>query len=76
MTFTFRKAAPPAATQSKHSGAWYADPYGAAARRWYDSVDGWTDRVEGAGLDPETTGIARVDEANASANGRTEHSDV
>ena len=63
MAFTFRKAAP-TATNSKRSGGWYADPYGAAARRWYDSVDGWTDRVEGAGLDPDKTGLARVDEAN------------
>jgi hypothetical protein len=65
MAFTFRKAAQPAVTETKRSGGWYADPYGVAARRWYDSTDGWTDRVEGAGLDPEKTGITRVDEANA-----------
>jgi flavin reductase (DIM6/NTAB) family NADH-FMN oxidoreductase RutF len=65
MAFMFRKVARTAA-KSKHSGGWYADPYGAAARRWYDSVDGWTDRVEGAGLHPDKTGVARIDDANAS----------
>ena len=73
MAFTFRKAAHTADKQSKRSGGWYSDPYGVAARRWYDSTDGWTDRVEGAGLDPEKTGITRVDEANAPVDARTEH---
>ncbi len=78
MAFTFRKAAQTADQQSEHehSGGWYSDPYGVAARRWYDSTDGWTDRVEGAGLDPEKTGITRVDEANAPVHARTEHSDL
>ena len=74
MAFMFRKTARTAAS-SKRSGGWYADPYGAAARRWYDSVDGWTDRVEGAGLAADTAGVARLDEANASFKARTERPD-
>ncbi len=69
MAFMFRKAARPAA-DSTRSGGWYADPYGAAARRWYDSVDGWTDRVDGAGLDADKSGEARVDETSGSGNAR------
>jgi hypothetical protein len=64
MAFMFRKAERTPA-KTKGSGGWYSDPYGAAARRWYDTVEGWTDRVEGAGLDPDKTGVARLDEANA-----------
>lgn len=75
MAFMFRKAARPP-TESKRSGGWYADPYGAAARRWYDSVDGWTDRVEATDLEPDKTGVARVDAANASVNARTEPSTI
>ncbi len=75
MTFMFRKAAHTAADR-KRSGGWYADPYGSAARRWYDSVDGWTDRVDGAGLDPDKTGVARVDGASGSFNARTKHSNI
>src|SRR2546430_2650093 len=70
MPFMFRKAAGTAAS-SKRSGGWNADPWGAAVRRWYDSVDGWTDRVERAGLEPDKTGVARLDEANASFNAPT-----
>jgi hypothetical protein len=47
----------------EHRGGWYADPWGTAARRWYDSVDGWTDRVEEAGQAPDKTGLARTDDA-------------
>ncbi len=64
MTFTFRKIRVTSAEQPKPSGGWYADPYGAAARRWYDDTLGWTDRVQGAGLEPDKTGMARVDEAS------------
>lgn len=56
-----------------NSGAWYADPYGGGARRWYDRARGWTDRVEGAGQEPESTGLARVDEA---AGGSAKHLDA
>ncbi len=48
------------------SGAWYADPYAAGAHRWYDETRGWTDRVEGEGLEPDKTGVARTDDAAAS----------
>jgi hypothetical protein len=44
-------------------GGWYADPFGTAARRWYDQVNGWTDRVQGSGEAPDKTGLARMDEA-------------
>ena len=66
MAFTFRKGAVTAGKPRKPSGGWYADPYGTAARRWYDSAHGWTDRVEGMGLEPDKTGVPRVDDANAS----------
>lgn len=76
MAFKFRKALVRTAEQTtaqrpKPSGGWYADPYGVAARRWYDNTRGWTDRVEGEGLEPDKTGMARVDEASSSA--RTAH---
>ena len=67
MAFMFQNPARTAAN-SKRSGGLYANPYGAAARRSYDSVDGWTDRVAGARLDPVKTGVVRVDEANASCD--------
>ena len=47
----------------EHPGGWYPDPYGTAARRWFDNVSGWSDRVQGAGQVPDKTGVARVDEA-------------
>jgi hypothetical protein len=50
-----------------HDGGWYADPFGVAARRWYDHVRGWTDRVQGAGEAPDKTGLARMDEAAVAA---------
>ena len=71
MTFRFRKTLVTTAQQPKPSGGWYADPYGAAARRWHDDTRGWTDRVQGAGLEPDKTGMARVDEA--SINTATDH---
>jgi len=55
--------------EREHSGGWYSDPYGAAARRWYDNKQGWTDRVEGEGLKPDKTGVARLDEAAAADSG-------
>lgn len=63
MAFRFRKRTEATAAPDKPSGGWYADPYGTAARRWYDDRDGWTDRVQGEGLEPDKTGVARVDEA-------------
>ncbi len=78
MAFRFRKATVIPADSSRPSGGWYADPYGAASRRWYDSAHGWTDRVQGAGLEPDKTGVARVDaatEASESLNARSAHPD-
>ena len=73
MTFRFRKTLATMAEPPNRSGGWYADPYGAAARRWYDDTQGWTDRVQGEGLEPDRTGIERVDEAsNHSGNGRVD----
>lgn len=71
MTFRFRKTRMAAAKPPKPAGGWYADPYGAAARRWYDDHLGWTDRVQGAGLEPDKTGMARVDEASTNAPTRS-----
>ena len=48
---------------TEHSGGWYADPFGAAARRWFDNVSGWSNRVQEPGRAPDRTGVARVDEA-------------
>lgn len=63
MAFGFGKTFQRKAEPQERSGGWYADPYGTATRRWYDTRDGWTDRVEGAGLTPDETGVARVDTA-------------
>jgi hypothetical protein len=48
-------------------GGWYADPYGTAARRWYDQVTGWSKRVQGEGEAPDKTGLERMDEAAITA---------
>ena len=63
MALTFRKGKARQAKSQEHPGAWYADPYGIGARRWYDSHNGWSDRVEGTGHLPDKTGMARLDEA-------------
>lgn len=73
MTFRFRKSVAGTAETRKPAGDWYADPYGTAARRWYDDHQGWTDQVQGAGLEPDKTGVARVDEASTYA--RPQHPD-
>jgi hypothetical protein len=65
MAFRLRKTRVATAEASKPSGGWYADPYGVAARRWYDSAEGWTEQVQGAGLEPDKTGVARVDAASS-----------
>ena len=68
MAFRFRRTRAATADEAlKPSGGWYADPYGTAARRWYDSADGWTERVQGAGLEPNKTGVERVDAASSAA---------
>jgi hypothetical protein len=67
MALRFRKTPETTAEEREASGGWYADPYGAAARRWYDDTEGWTDRVQGEGHEPDKTGVARVDEANSIA---------
>jgi hypothetical protein len=69
MAFTFRKHNVREAESPEHSGGWYADPYGAGARRWFDNVTGWSKRVEGAGQAPDKTGLARMDEAALTSDG-------
>jgi len=71
MAFGFRRnrVMPRSESADHHGGGWYADPYGAAARRWYDNVHGWTDRVQHAGQAPDKTGLARLDEAAVTATG-------
>ena len=71
MAFTFRKGKVHEAKLRERSGGWYPDPYGTAARRWYDNVSGWSDRVEGAGQAPDKTGISRTDEAAGAADDST-----
>jgi hypothetical protein len=63
MAFIFRSNNTHKAEPTEHSGGWYADPYGLAARRWFDSVTGWSDRIQEAGTAPDKTGVTRVDEA-------------
>ena len=72
MALRFRKSAEITADLREPSGGWYADPYGAASRRWYDDCAGWTDQVQGEGLEPDKTGMTRVDQVGGSTNGRTE----
>ena len=62
MAFRFRRTPDTPVERRESSGGWYADPYGAGARRWYDDAQGWTDRVEGEGLEPDKTGVARLDQ--------------
>lgn len=77
MTFMFRKdkvdetEEPPGA-----AGDWYADPYGAGARRWFDPAQGWSDRVQGEGKEPDKTGLARMDHHADSADHSTDHLDA
>jgi hypothetical protein len=63
MVITFRRNKVHKAEASEHSGGWYPDPYGAGARRWFDNVSGWSDRVLKAGQAPDKTGLIRMDEA-------------
>ncbi len=63
MAVTSRERKIHEAQSPQRSGRWYPDPYGTAARRWYEEATGWSDRVEGAGQAPDKTGLARMDEA-------------
>ena len=69
MAFVFRKAKVEEKQPLERPGDWYADPYGAGARRYFDEDDGWTDRVEGEGEEPDKTGLARMDEAADDSTG-------
>jgi hypothetical protein len=62
MAFRFRRVVLKKAEPPQPSGGWYADPFGSAARRWYDDRQGWRDRVQGPSLEPDKTGLARIDE--------------
>jgi hypothetical protein len=71
MALLFRKHKVHTAEPREHSGGWYPDPYGAGARRWYDTFSGWSDRVEDVGQAPDKTGMARTDEAAVTPEGST-----
>ena len=75
MAFTFRKGELTEAKSRGHSAGWYPDPYGTAARRWYDDSSGWSERVDGAGQVPDKTGLARMDEAAAAPDDWTRQVD-
>jgi hypothetical protein len=75
MAFLFQKNKVDEEKSPEHSGGWYADPYGDGARRWFDQKQGWTDRVEGAGQEPDKTGMARIDEAATSNDDSPDHLD-
>lgn len=68
MAFKFKKDKVDEQESPKREGDWYADPYGNASRRWFDETEGWTDRVEGEGQEPDKTGLVRMDEAAASTD--------
>jgi hypothetical protein len=71
MALTFRRNKVEETESAGQSSGWYADPYGAAARRWFDNISGWSERVEGAGQAPDQTGLARMDEAAVTPGGST-----
>lgn len=76
MTIAFRKHKASEAKPEEHPGRWYPDPYGTAARRWYDNVNGWSKRVQGAGQAPDKTGLARLDEAAVAPDGSPRRMDA
>jgi hypothetical protein len=76
MAFKSRKDEVAQEESSERPGDWYADPYGSAARRWYDDTRGWTERVEGEGLAPDKTGLARTDDAAAATVDSTQEIDA
>jgi hypothetical protein len=63
MAFRFRKGKVQETDSPKESGGWFPDPYGTAARRWYQPDTGWSDRVQEAGTSPDKTGLERMDNA-------------
>jgi hypothetical protein len=71
MALPFRRQKVQETEPGEHPGGWYPDPYGAGARRWYDTSTGWSDRVEGVGQAPDKTGMARTDEAAVTPEGST-----
>jgi hypothetical protein len=71
MALPFRRNKVHKTESREHSGDWYPDPYGAGARRWYDNLSGWSERVEGVGQAPDRTGMPRTDEAAVTPEGST-----
>jgi hypothetical protein len=71
MALTFRRDKVHKTESRERCGGWYADPYGVGARRWYDNISGWSERVEGTGEAPDRTGLARMDEAAVTPDGST-----
>jgi hypothetical protein len=69
MALLFRRHKVQEEESAGNAGGWYADPYGAGARRWFDPVGGWSERVEGEGQPPDRTGLARMDEAAVTPDG-------
>lgn len=69
----FRRDKVHEAEPAEHSGGWYPDPYGTAARRWFDNVSGWSERVQRAGQAPDKTGLVRIDEAAVAPDDSTRH---
>ncbi len=67
MAFWSRKDKVAKQEDDESSGGWYSDPYGKAARRWYDHARGWSDRIEGKGQTPDKTGVQRLDDAASEA---------
>jgi hypothetical protein len=76
MAFRFWKGKREEKQPLERPGDWYADPYGHAARRWFDVAQGWTDRVEGAGQEPDKTGLPGIDEAAAASDDSTDAVDA
>jgi hypothetical protein len=76
MAFTFRKNKAEEKQPAERPGDWYADPYGHAARRWFDVTRGWTDRVQGAGEEPDKTGLPRMDKAAVTSDDSTDDLDA
>jgi len=76
MAFTFRKHKAEEKQPVEQAGDWYADPYGHAARRWFDVARGWTDRVQGAGEEPDKIGLPRMDKAAATRDDSTDDADA
>jgi len=76
MAFLFKKDKVNEEKSPGSASDWYPDSYGEGARRWFDKTEGWTDRVEGAGQEPDKTGLARMDEAAESSDDSPDHLDA